>query len=163
AVIAMAWLVWLTTNPILRRMTRLSSRSSRKAVVRSTEVGSGSVTIQVCDASRQELRASTVGSEPASTTTTSAERRRTSMRAPEQGVHAGKQFRELKRFTEIVVGTSLEAELLINGAIPGGQHEDRETDVAWIGTDALDHADPIESRHHHVQDDEVRQLFLDQF
>src|SRR5260370_852894 len=55
-------------------------------------------------------------------------------------------------FDDVVVGAAVEARDFVDALVAGGQHQDRHQAFA---TDGAADLEPVEVRHHHVEDDQV--------
>ena len=71
--------------------------------------------------------------------------------APQDGLHAGGELAHAERLDEVIIGTELETEKLVDFIIAGCQHDDRDLrDLAQAAAGL--HA--VETRHHEVKDDD---------
>ena len=70
-------------------------------------------------------------------------------------LHPAAELADAERLGDVVVGADLEAEDLVDLVVAGGQHDDRNLAP---GAEPAADLDPVEARHHHVEDDEVEAL-----
>jgi hypothetical protein len=73
-------------------------------------------------------------------------------RAPQNRLHSGQQFHRLERLGEVIVGACIETADAAFALRARGQQEHRR--IA-LRPQPLQYFEPIQSRHHHVQQDQV--------
>ena len=79
--------------------------------------------------------------------------------SPEQGPQARQQLVEIEGLGQVVVGPGVEPGDPVGGLGAGGEHQDRRA-VVLEPQDAT-HRQPIDGRHHHVEDDDIGVLLTD--
>ena len=77
------------------------------------------------------------------------------LRAAEQGPDPGRELAQAEGFRDVVVGTELEADHLVQLGVLGRQHDDR---YAGFRPDDPAHLDARELRQHDVEKDQVRTI-----
>ena len=82
---------------------------------------------------------------------------------PDQALDPAEQGDVVDRLGQEVVGAGLEAAHPVLGLVEGRHHDHRDVQGGRIGLDAAAHLDAVHSRHHHVEQDDVRLDPLDAF
>ena len=75
---------------------------------------------------------------------------------PQRPFHASQEFDRVERLDDVVVRPRRKPQDLVGGEGLRGQHDDAGGRRSRITTQALGHLEPIELRHHHVEEDQVR-------
>ena len=78
--------------------------------------------------------------------------------ASEQGTNAAAELPDRERLRDVVVGTELEPENLVQLLTSCGEHDDRDTALA---AQPLADFEPVQPWEHHVQDDEIDVLVVE--
>src|SRR3954447_21723814 len=77
--------------------------------------------------------------------------------------HPRNQLEGVERFDDVVVGTGGESDHLVHRQALRRQHDDGQARGERIGAQPPGQLDPVDARHHHVDQREVRQLPADDF
>ena len=76
--------------------------------------------------------------------------------APQQGAHTGDQFAHAEGFRDVVVGAEFEPDHPVGLFAARSQHQDRSVGISFMTPDLAADLQPVHSRKHQIQDDQVR-------
>jgi hypothetical protein len=73
-------------------------------------------------------------------------------------VHPREELLQAEGLDDVVGGAPLQPGEDVALLAPRGQHDHRDRAERWIGLEAREDREPVQHRHHHVEDDDVRGL-----